>query len=115
MDERRRNKRLPLKLELNISALFKQDNLGITNLDEQIEVMDISKSGVGFKCKDELPLNYYFDAKIELTQEKFFYGVLKIVRVEKQEDSYFIGAEFVGLAEILSKNIEAYGQEVEPK
>jgi hypothetical protein len=113
MDERRKNKRLPLRLELNISSLFKQDHLGIANIDENIEVVDISKSGVGFKCKDELPMDYYFDAKIELTEEKFFYGVLKIVRVEKQGDSYSVGAEFVGLAEILSKTIDEYGQEVD--
>ncbi|WP_184313548.1 PilZ domain-containing protein [Anaerosolibacter carboniphilus] len=113
MDERRKNKRLPLRLELNISSLFKQDQLGIANLNENIEVVDISKSGVGFRCKDKLPIDYYFDAKIELTKEKFFYGVLKIVRIEQQEDAYFVGAEFVGLAEILSKTIDAYGQEMD--
>ena len=64
MIERRRHKRLPLKLELKISSLFRQDYEIIDDINEGIEVRDISKAGIGFFCTHELPLNYYFDAKI---------------------------------------------------
>ena len=85
MIERRRHKRLPLKLELKISSLFRQDYEIIDDINEGIEVRDISKAGIGFFCTHELPLNYYFDAKIQLTPDSHFYGVVKIIRLEQLE------------------------------
>jgi len=115
MEERRKFPRFPLKLELMISSLFKQDYEQIPDINESIEIKDISKNGIGFTCKHELPLNYYFDAKIQLSDDKFFCAVLKIVRVDKQEDNYFVGCEFVGLADILSTRIDSYASELEEK
>lgn len=112
MEERRKYDRLPLKLELTISSLFKQDYELIPNINESIKVMNISKSGIGFLCGHELPVNYYFDAKIQLTSDKYFYAVLKIVRAEKVEEGYSVGCEFVGLADILSMRVDLYGEEL---
>lgn len=108
MYDRRKSKRLPIKLNLTITSLFKQDNLKISGLNEDIEVINISKSGIGFKCKQELPTDYYFDANIELTGGKHFFCVLRIVRIEKQEEDYYVGCEFVGLADILTKSVDDY-------
>lgn len=113
MEERRKHSRLPLKLELNISSLFKQDYELIPDINENIEIKNISKSGIGFTCGHELPLNYYFDAKIQLSEDKHFYAVLKIIRMEKTEGVYFVGCEFVGLADILSTRVDLYGDELE--
>jgi len=112
MDERRKHERLPLKLELNISDLFKQDYELITDINEGIEVKNISKSGIGFNCRHELPIGYYFDANIQLSDDKHFYSVLKIVRSEKLDNEYFIGCEFVGLADILSARVDHYAEEL---
>ncbi len=112
MDERRKHERLPLKLELNISDLFKQDYELITDINEGIKVKNISKSGIGFTCKHDLPMNYYFDANIQLSDDKHFYSVLKIVRSEKLGDEYSIGCEFVGLADILSARVDLYADEL---
>lgn len=112
MEEKRKFSRLPLKLELTISSLFKQDYELIPDINENIEVKDISKAGIGFICKHELPLNYYFDAKIQLTADKYFYAVLKIIRIEKTDTGYFVGCEFIGLADILSMRLDAYGNEL---
>lgn len=112
MYEKRKSKRIPINLELQITSLFKQDNKVIDNINEGIEVHNLSKTGMGFKCKQQLPLDYYFDAKIELSKDKFFYGVLKIVRHDALEDGYFIGCEFVGLAEIMSKAVDEYSEEM---
>ena len=113
MEERRKSKRLPLKLELKISSLFKQNYELIPDINESIAVKDISKTGMGFICRHELPLNYYFDAKIQLTHDKYFYAVLKIVRISKTEEGYSVGCEFVGLADILSMRVDLYGEELE--
>lgn len=112
MEEKRKNERLPLKLELTITSLFKQDYDLIPNINESIKVDNISKSGIGFTCGHELPLDYYFDAKIQLTPDKYFYAVLKIVRMDKIEDGYFVGCEFIGLADILGMRVDLYGDEL---
>lgn len=112
MKERRKYQRYPLKLELKISSLFKQDYELIPDINENIEIKNISKNGIGFTCNRDLPLNYYFDAKIQLSDDKFFYAVLKIIRVKKLEEGYFVGCEFIGLADILSMRIDSYSSEL---
>ena len=113
MYDRRRHKRLPITMTLNINKLFKQDNVFINDISEEIDVVDISKTGLGFYCVDDLPLGYYFDAKIVLENEKnYFYCVIKLVRKEAVDEGYLFGCEFVGLAEILSKKIDEYEEKI---
>jgi len=104
--ERRKNKRFPFEITLNIQELYKQDNVKIEDLDEEFQVIDISKSGLGFACKHELPIDFYFNAKITIDADRFFFTVLKIIRIDKVEDEFHYGCEFVGLADILSNTIE---------
>lgn len=115
MEERRKHKRLPIKLEIDIDKLFKQDNEIIHDINESIEVINISRTGIGFLCKDELPLEYYFNAKIEFDQLKYFYCVLKIIRKEVIGDTNLFGCEFVGLAEFLSTKVDEYEALLEEK
>ena len=46
--EQRRSKRIPTKMNLEVSSLFKQDNVKVNNINAPIEVIDISKDGIGF-------------------------------------------------------------------
>ncbi|MFW6015464.1 MAG: PilZ domain-containing protein [bacterium] len=108
MKEKRKHKRLGIKLELQIDSLFKQNNVTLEDLNVDINVVNISKSGIGFKCKEELPLNYYFNAKIELDEQDYFYAVIKIIRKEKIEDEYIFGCVFVGLAHFLADKVDKY-------
>lgn len=110
MEERRRCKRLPINLELEINKLFRQDNKVIADINKEIEVIDISKTGIGFISKTNFPLDYYFNAKIEFDEKKFFYCVIKIIRKVQKEDRYLFGCEFIGLAEFLSDKVDEYEQ-----
>lgn len=56
--EKRRYKRLKADLKLNVSNLFKQNNINIRNIDSPITVTDISKSGIGFRSKSILPIDF---------------------------------------------------------
>lgn len=105
MYDKRKFKRIPLKIELTISKLFKQDYEEIPDVNATVEVNNISKSGMGFVSNVKLPLNYYFDSKISLPDGNYFYSVLKIIRVEQEEEKYYIGSEFIGLSEMLSDKI----------
>jgi hypothetical protein len=105
--ERRRNKRFPFTITLKIEELYKQDDVKIENLNEEFQVVDLSKSGAGFICAQELPLEFYFNAKITIDHEKHFYTVAKIVRIlEETPGQFHYGCEFVGLADILTSVVD---------
>lgn len=108
--EKRRDKRLNVDLSLNISNLFKQDNITISSIDAPINVTNISKGGLGFKTNATLPIGYYFNAKIKLGDENsMLYTVVRIIRSELNDDStIYYGAEFIGLAPILDFIIDNY-------
>lgn len=114
MEDRRKFERYPTHISIKIESLYKQDYDKIDNVNEDIEVVDVSKSGIGFTSKHILPLNYYFNAKIVFDKERYFYSVLKIIRIIKEEEgAYHYGCEFIGLADILSSSVEAYGDSIE--
>ncbi len=104
--ERRKFKRYPLKLNLSVTKLYKQDNELLDNIDGHFDVIDVSQTGIGFLCDKELPMDYYFNADIILNNEEHFYSVVKIIRVEREDNVYHYGCEFIGLADILSSNVE---------
>ena len=114
MYEKRRSKRLPVDLKLEISSLFKQDNIKVTNIHAPIEVINISNTGIGFRTKSTLPLQYYFNAKIVLGDEdSSLYCVVQIIRMEPGEDEIIYGCEFVGMAPVLSYIFDDYEKKLD--
>lgn len=104
MKEKRRDRRISVELNLEISSLFKQDNVSVQNIDAPISVVDISRSGIGFHSSSNLPLGFYFNACIQLGDENAkLYCVVKIIRLIKLDDKMSMyGCEFIGLAPVLS-------------
>lgn len=101
MIEMRREKRWPAKLELEISSLFKQDNVKVEEINAPIEVFDVSKAGIGFKTKSVLPMGYYFNARLVLCENDAINCVVRIIRQQQTEDGYIYGCEIVGTASIM--------------
>ena len=112
MSDKRRAKRLPVDITLRVETLFKQDHVKLDDVNETIEVTNISKTGIGFRSKTEMPLDFYFNAKITIDDEKFFFSVVKIIRKDFLEDHWYFGCEFVGLADVLSGCIDEYEKEL---
>ena len=110
MEEKRRAKRMQVELSLKISSLFMQDNIKVENIDAPINVIDISKCGIGFITESVLPLNYYFNATINLGDEDAsLYCVVKIIRTRELEDGmHLYGCEMIGLAPVLSFIFDNY-------
>lgn len=108
--DKRKNKRLPITLNLFISELFSQDNVKVEDIDAKVEVIDVSKGGLGFISNSVLPLNFYFNAKLTLGEDNnVIYTVVKIIRAQILEDgSNQYGCEFVGLPDILLPVFEKY-------
>lgn len=109
--EKRKYKRIPVKIELEISSLFKQDNEKISNVDAPIDVTNISRGGVGFISKSVLPEGFYFNARFQLTpdEESVFYSVIKIIRRRPLDDGNTeYGCEMVGFPSVLNYVFEDF-------
>ena len=114
VQEKRKYKRLPIKLSLEVSSLFKQDNERISGLDTQIEVFDISKAGIGFTTSSVLPIGYYFNASIEFeSEENKLLTVVKILySFDNGDGTTRYGCEFVGLASIFYYIFDEYEEKL---
>ena len=113
--EMRRCKRVPISMALEISTLFKQDNVKVGNVDAPIEIVNISKTGIGFVTESVLPVGYYFNSKIQLGDvDSKFYCVVRIVRREQIKDNeYMYGCEFIGLAPVFEHIFDEYEAKIE--
>ncbi|GAU79448.1 PilZ domain-containing protein [Fusibacter sp. 3D3] len=112
MRERRKAHRIPYQAVMTVDEVYNQQDVIKESRKISIEVVDISKGGIGFIAKEELPLNYYFNAKIDLGNGRQFYSVLRIMRKELLPQGYNYGCEFTGLADILSLYIDEFEEEV---
>lgn len=110
MREKRNHVRFKVNLQLEISELFKQDNVKVENINAPLQVINMSQSGIGFRTESLLPLDYYFNAKVTLGDEnEVIYCVIKIIRSILLEDgSYVYGGELVGLAPVFNYLFEEY-------
>ena len=104
MDERRRNKRT----ELNSRLIMKRLDDG-GDQEVEIEVLDVSKGGVGFTCDQPLKIGAVYESYLTIWTKEVIHAFLQVVRIElKGKDEYCYGASFVGMPEIDSKRIEVY-------
>ena len=100
--DKRRSKRTPITMQLEISELFKQENVKVNNIDAPIEIKDISRHGIGFVTKSVLPIGFYFNSRLEFENEANNLNcVVRILHQEKMDDgNYHYGCEFVGMATV---------------
>lgn len=111
MYEKRRSKRMKANLQLNVSNLFKQDNVSVGALAAPITVVNVSKHGIGFMSSDIIPLDFYFNAALNLggNEDDVLYCVVRIIRCVPSENNEFMyGCEFVGMAPVLDYIFENY-------
>lgn len=114
MQEKRRYKRLPIHLTLEVSEVFKQDNDIIRDMNAEVEVFDISKAGIGFTTSTFIPEGYYFNATIlfETSEQKILTVVKILHRFKLSENLYRYGCEFTGLAGIFDSFFDEYEQSI---
>jgi hypothetical protein len=108
MEERRKAKRLPVTMTLEICDLYKQDHVQVGDLHAPIDVVNVSQTGMGFRTQSVLPIGYYFNANINLGTEDTIHAVVEIIRSQEDGDEVLYGCEFVGMADVLSYVFEDY-------
>jgi len=103
VEDRRRATRKTHHAVIIVDELYNQEEVIKKNQEIPIEIIDISKGGIGFNAKEEMPLDYYFNARIDLGKSNQFYSVIRIVRKDSLEndEGFRYGCEFIGLSDIL--------------
>ena len=106
MEERRNGKRLELDVTLELERL---DKGGVTTLKfAHVDVVDLSKSGIGFKATQELEVGSFYNTRLQIWTKEIIDSVVKIVRCDKKEDGYYYGGIFVGMTDTNALKIEIY-------
>lgn len=104
MNERRKSQRTELNSKLIIKRL--DDS---TSQEVEIEIVDVSKSGVGFLCKTPLKIGAVYESFLTIWTKEVIHAFLQIVRIElKDKEQYSYGASFVGMPETDAQRIEVY-------
>lgn len=75
----------------------------------EIEVLDVSKTGVGFICDSPLAIGEVYETYLKIWTDEVIHAFLKVVRIEQtKEERYICGTIFIGLSEIDASRIEVY-------
>ena len=110
MNEKRKDKRIPVGINLSISDLYKENTNTISDISSPIEVTDISAKGIGFISKSILPIGYFFIANIELYRD--MPQIITDVRIIRShaidKDTYQYGCEFVAISPRVSKMLDDF-------
>lgn len=106
MEEKRNDRRMGLSAKL----LIKNMNDTESHVKEAaIEILDVSKSGVGFICDTPLSIGAVYETQLKIWTDEVIHAFLKVVRIEQtKEERYVCGTIFIGLPEMNAKRIEVY-------
>ena len=103
MNERRKSKRIELEAKIIVNRLDRKESKEIN-----IEVIDISTTGIGFICNEFLSIGSVYDADLTLWNKDVIHTFIEIVRIHKTDNGINYGGLFIGMCEQDSKRIEIY-------
>ncbi|MCR5848442.1 MAG: PilZ domain-containing protein [Lachnospiraceae bacterium] len=103
MNDRRKSKRIELEAKLFVKRLDKQEAQEIN-----IDVFDISTSGIGFNCNEALTIGAVYDTDLTLWNKDIIHTFIEIVRISKTDSTFQYGGIFIGMPEMDVKRIEIY-------
>ncbi|MCR5508536.1 MAG: PilZ domain-containing protein [Lachnospiraceae bacterium] len=110
MDEKRKEKRIPITIALSVSDLYPDDVYGSIDMSSPIEVTDISSKGIGFLSDAVLPVGFVFIADIEL--DRSLPQIITDIRIIRSSTAgpgmYRYGCEFVSISPRVSKMLGDY-------
>lgn len=103
MDERRKSNRRELVSSLVIKRLDRS-----TAEEVNIDIQDVSKTGVGFTCERALEIGAVYESYLRIWTQEVLHAFLEIVRIEKTGKNFSYGAIFIGMPEMDAARIEVY-------
>jgi len=104
MEERRKSKRSELHSKLIVKRLD-----GSTADEVVIDIIDVSKTGIGFESEDKLEIGGIYEAYLTIWTKEVIHAFLEIRRIEKIGSERFnYGAIFIGMPEMDMQRIQVY-------
>lgn len=103
MEERRRTKRTELEATLMLKRLDSEEMQEVA-----IEITDVSKSGVGFNCKEPLTIGAVYESFLTIWTKEVLHVFLRIGRIDMVGSGFSYGAVFIGMSEADASRIQAY-------
>lgn len=103
MEERRKNKRTEIQSKLVIKSL---NNESVSEVS--IEITDVSRTGIGFFCKELLEIGTVYESNIMIWTKEVLNVCVEVIRMEKSEDGYSYGGIFIGMSETDASRISVY-------
>ncbi len=104
MEDRRKNRRIEMESKIVIKRL---DNGG-QGTETAIDIVDVSKTGVGFVCEKILTIGAVYEAFLRIWTQEVIHAFIEIVRIEKKGNTYEYGGIFVGMPELDAQRIGVY-------
>lgn len=108
MAEKRRKKRMHLDVSVKLERVDKtEESDGIRSLE--VEVTDISSSGIGFYSDKELEVLAFYDTRVQIWTKEIIDTIIQVVRrVPNEKGGYNYGGIFVGMLRSDAMKIDAY-------
>jgi len=104
MSEKRKAKRTELSSRLVIKSLNENESS-----DVAIEILNVSKTGVGFFCNEKLEIGAVYEGFMTIWTKEVIHCFIEIVRIEKKDDGIFeYGGIFIGMPDMEAQRIEVY-------
>ena len=103
MDERRRRERTDLDAQLKIK---RADGTKIAEVE--IDVTDVSITGIGFTCAESLEIGAIYEGTLTIWTKEKIKVFLDIVRKREMDDKINYGAHFVGMPDLYKRKIGVY-------
>ena len=102
MEEKRRSKRMDIDVQINLKSIDADEEDSKTY---EVDVINISRGGIAFKCKEELEIDGFYDTQITIWTKEKINTVIQVLRRNK-DNSY--GGKFVGMSASDQFKIEVY-------
>lgn len=103
MVERRKHKRMDLQSKLLVKRLDKTEPEEVG-----IEVINVSKSGIGFSSEEILDIGAVYEAFVTIWTQEKIHAFIEIVRIEIKPDCFEYGGLFIGMPEVTLQRIDVY-------
>ena len=104
MEEKRKNKRTDLKVTAELSIISPNGENRVVEAD----VTDLSPTGIGFTCEDELEIGSVYKTKVKIWTEETIPAIVKVVRCTMVEGLNNYGGIFVGMENSDILRIQVY-------
>ncbi|HOO28014.1 MAG TPA: PilZ domain-containing protein [Lachnospiraceae bacterium] len=103
MEEKRKNRRMELEAHLIMKRIDSGKNEKIP-----VDVLNLSKTGIGFKCEKLLEINSVYEAELIIWTREIIHTFIDVTRFDNSGDDNIYGALFIGMPESDACKIEIY-------